>query len=153
MSYTGTLSQAANQTAFNINTGTVGSPTYTIISEITDFSQSGKQNKTATATNLQSTADEFISTIQAPGSFSLTFNRVSADTGQAAVVAAFGSKVLTLFQVVLPKTAAQTTSGDKYAFNALVEQMDDLSSISPDKQIQSKATLKVSGSITFTAGS
>jgi len=153
MSYTGTNAQAGNLAAFNINTGTIGSPTWTIISEITEFSQSGKANKTATATNLQSTAEEFINVIGSAGNFAMTFNRVSSDVGQAALVSAFNSKALTMFQIQLPKAGTQTTTGDKYAFSALVEQMDDLTSVSADKQIQSKATLKVSGSITFTVGS
>lgn len=153
MSYNGSAAQASNLTAFNINTGSGSTPTWTVISEVTEFSVSGKANKTATVTNLQSTAEEFINTILAPGSYSLTFNRISADTGQAALYAQFVSGDLTKFEIVLPKTAAQTSSGDTYAFTALVEQFDDLSSVTPEKQIQSKVTLKVSGPVTFTVGS
>lgn len=153
MSYSKSAAQTGSQTVFGINTGTVLSPTYTPIAEVTDFSQTGKVNKTADVTNLQSLADEFIATLQTPGSFDLTFNRVATDTGQAAVKASFDGKTVIMYQVLIPKTAAQSSTGDAYTFSALVEEFDDMSSVSPSKQLVTKGKLKVSGPITFTAGS
>jgi hypothetical protein len=153
MSYTGSQAQSGNGVIFAINTGTAQSPTYTTIAEVLDFSQTGKQNKTADVTNLQSSAEEFIATITSPGKYDLTFNRVSGDAGQAAVKASFDAKTVVMYQITLPKTGAQTSTGDSYKFTALVEEFDDVSGVSPTKQIQSKSSLKVTGPITLTVGS
>jgi hypothetical protein len=56
-----------------------------------------------------------------------------------------------MFQITLPKTASQTTSGDKYAFTAMVEKYAE--SIRADKKISISGSLKVSNSITLTVGS
>jgi hypothetical protein len=151
--YTQSAAQSGSQTLFKINTGTVATPAYTVISEVIDFSQSGKSNKTADVTNLQSAGEEFIATLLSPGKYDLTYNRVVADAGQAAVLASFNAKTTVMYSIELPKTTAQTSTGDTYKFNAIVEGMDDLSSVSPTKQLTSKASLKVSGAITFTQGS
>jgi hypothetical protein len=148
MSYTSSNAQTGSQTIFNIKI----SGSFTVISEILDFSQSGKTNKTVEVTNLQSTGEEFLATMLSPGKYDLTYNRVSADPGQAGVVAAFNAKAMTQFKIVLPQTPAQTTSGDTYTFTALVESLDDTASVTPTKQHTSKVSLKVSGPITFTAG-
>jgi len=152
LSYTASQAQAGLGVLFQINTGTVGSPTWTVIGEINDFSQSGRTNKTVSTTNLQSPAEEWLAVLQSSANYALTYNRVSADTGQAAVVTAFANKTLPMFKISLPKTGAQATTGDAYAFTALVESLDDLSSAKPDGVITTKATLKTSGAITFTAG-
>jgi hypothetical protein len=153
MSYTASAAQTGSGVLFQINTGTILSPTWTVISEITDFTQSGKSNKTADVTNLQSPAEEFIATIQSPGTYDLTYNRVSADPGQAAVVSNFNNKTTVQFEVTLPKTASQTSTGDLYKFSAVVTELDDVSGVTATKQIMTKAKLQVSGAITFTAGS
>ena len=155
MSYTGTKSQSGNGTTININTGSVSTPTWTPIGEVVELSESGKMNKSDDATNLQSSAEEFVPTILSPGTYALTINRVSTDTGQLAMVASFTALPPTLvqYQVVLPKTPAQTTSGDKYVFLAMVEEMNDIGSLKADKVIKITAKLKVSGPQTFTAGS
>ena len=146
MSYTGSKAQTGNQTTLGIGA------TPTIIGEITNLSQSGKQNATDDTTNLQSIAEEFLATLLKPGKWDVTYNRVSGDAGQVALLTAFNAMTISSFTVQLPKTAAQTTNGDKYVFNALVEELDDVSDVKPDKKITSKAALKVSGGITFTAG-
>jgi hypothetical protein len=153
MSYTASNAQTGSQTIFGINTGSVGSPVYTVISEILDFSQSGKSNKTVEVTNLQSTGEEFLATLLSPGKYDMTFNRVSTDAGQLALVASFNNKTMIMYQITLPKTAAQSVNGDTYKFTALVEGLDDVASVTPTKQHTTKASLKVSGAITFTAGS
>ena len=146
MSYTGSKAQTGNQTTLGIGA------TPTIIGEITNLSQSGKQNATDDVTNLESVAEEFIATLLKPGKWDITMNRVQGDAGQLALLAAFNGMTISSFTVQLPKTTTQLTAGDKYVFNSLVEEFDDISDVKPDKKITSKASLKVSGAITFTAG-
>jgi len=148
-SYTGTKAQSGNQTQVSIGS------TPTLVGEVSDFTQSGTQNKSEDATNLESTAEEFIPTILTPGKFAGVMNRISGDAGQQAVRTAFTSvpPAIAAFTVQLPKTSAQTSTGDKYTFNALVEEFNDLGKISPTGIIKTQFSLKISGPITFTAGS
>lgn len=150
MPYTASQAQSGNQAIFAIKTG---SSTFTTISEVVEFTQSGHANATADVTNLESTSEEFISTINKSSTYELTCNRVATDAGQLAVAASFTDKTVVGYKITLPMTAAQTTAGDAYAFTALVEEMDDLSSISSTKQVVTKIKLKVSGPVTFTGGS
>ncbi len=152
MAYTGTLAQSGLGTAFNINTSGTSTPTWTLIGEIISAPQSGRVAKTADATNLESLAAEFITTLVESGTFELTVNRVAGDAGQLALEAAFEGLLTKGYQVVLPKTLAQTTTGDTYLFSAIVEEYDNIAEIGPDKAIHSKIRLKVSGKITYTAG-
>lgn len=168
MAYTGTKAQSANQAAVYINgtgalaagvwtftPGTVSSPVWTLIGEINDFNQSGKSVKTDDATNLQSSAEEFIPTILSPGKFAGVWNRLSADGGQMAVAATFNQvpPVMASYKVQLPKNASQTTTGDLYTFTALCEELNDLGTLKPDKIIKTPFSFKVSGVIVETQGS
>ena len=156
MAYTGTKSQAGNATVVNINgSGTVSSPTWTQIGEIGDFTQSGTQNKSEDATNLQSVAEEFLPTILTPGKFAGMMNRISGDAGQGYVRTSFNAVPPTLmgYQVVLKKNSSQTVSGDTYLFTAMVEEFNDLGSIKPTGIIKTAFAFKISGAIGFTPGS
>jgi hypothetical protein len=152
MPYTGSQAQSGALTVLAINTGTVQTPVYTTVGEITDLNQTGKANKTDDTTNLNSTAEEFIPTLLSPGGFNVTLNRVPGDAGQTAVLASFNGKTVVLYKITLQKSATQTTTGDSYAFSALVEEWNDLGSVKADKKIATQGKLKVSGPITFTAG-
>ena len=123
----------------------------TAVGEIIDIKLSGRKWDTDDVTNMNSTMKEFISAIADPGEWSCTFNRVSADAGQVALEAAFASGVVTAFVIQLPKTAAQTTKGDSYTFNALVTEVNY--SFEPTKADKGDCKLKVSGPITPVAGS
>lgn len=155
MAYTGTKAQSGNQTQVNINTGTPTTPTWTLVGEVSNFQQSGSQNKSEDATNLQSTAEEFVPTILSPGKFAGQMSRISGDAGQAAVLTAFSSvpPSLVQFQVQLPKTATQTTKGDSFTFTAMVEEFNDLGDVSPTKIIKTAFSLKISGPIARAQGS
>jgi hypothetical protein len=155
LSYTGTKAQSGNQTIVNINTGTASSPTWVLVGEIADFTQSGTQNKSDDATNLQSTAEEFIPTILTPGKFAGTMARVSGNAGQVAVKASFNAVPPTQvqYQIVIPKTPTQTTDGDTLVFLAMVEEFNNLGNIKADKKIMTQFSFKVSGPIVETLGS
>ena len=150
MSYTASQAQSGNQAIFSIKTG--GS-TFTPIYEITEASQSGKTNKTADVTNLNSSGEEFLATLLSPGTFDLTMNRLSSDPGQAAVLASFDAKTVVDYKITLPLAPGQSVGGDTITFSALVEEFEDVLSMSSTKQVVTKAKLKVSGSVTLTAGS
>lgn len=155
MSYTGTKSQSGNQTIVNINTGTASTPTWVLIGEISDFTQSGVQNKFDDATNLQSAAEEFIPTILSPGKFAGAMARISGDAGQIAVKASFNAVPPTLlqYQVVLPKLPTQSVKGDQIVFTAMVEEFNNIGNIKPDKKVMTQFSFKVSGPIVETLGS
>ena len=152
MAYTKTKKQSGNLTQLSINTGTTSSPVWTPILEIVDIGQSGKTLKTDDATNLNSTMEEFIGTIANPGGFALSMNRVSSDPGQIALLASFNAATTLMYQAQLPKAPGQTTTGDLFAFSAIVEEFNDLGTVKADKGIMTPAKLKVSGPITLTPG-
>jgi hypothetical protein len=125
--------------------------TPTLIGEIKSSGISGAQWSTADVTNFQSNFNqEFINTIRNNGSLKLAGNRSSADAGQVLVEAAFASGALQPFVLQLPKTALQTTAGDKYAFFALTESREF--DVTVDKEISYSVSLKISGAVVFTIG-
>lgn len=128
-------------------------PTFTEIGEVKNASISGRKYSTVDVTNFDSpnAYQEFIATVIDPGSISCSGNYVSSDAGQIALNAAFAAGEVYMFELQLPKGPGQMTKGDQYAFGALVESFDI--SVEPSKEISFTASLKISGAITFTAGS
>jgi hypothetical protein len=149
VTYSTTKAQSGRGTQLSIGTGTP-----VLIGEIRSLNQSGNTWETADVTNFQSgITKEFILTILDSGEFEVTCNRVSSDTGQQAVVAAFNgtnAAVLEPFTITLLKSGSQTTSGDSIAFNAYV--LSQNFTIEPTKEITSTWRLKVSGNYTTTIG-
>ena len=143
--YTGSKAQVALGTQISIGT----SPT--LIGEVKSIKQTGNQWDTEETTNLQSTAKEFLPTLQDSGEYQIDGNRVAGDAGQVALEAAFAAGSLQPFKVTIPKSALQTTTGDSYAFTAMVLSREF--SYESTKVIPFSVKLKVSGPITFTAGS
>lgn len=144
MAYTGTKAQTGLGTTIGIGA------TPTIIGESITLSLSGDKWDTADTTNLQSLGKEFINTIQDGGEWSVEGSRVSSDAGQIAVETAFASGAISSFTIQLPKAAAQSTTGDKYIFNALIQERDF--KIEPTKNITFSLKLKVSGLMAMTPG-
>jgi hypothetical protein len=151
MSYTGTQGQTGNGSIFAVNTGTVTTPVWTVIGEAVDITPTGYENKTDDGTNLQSSAVERVFTIKDGGTWDFTANRVSTDTGQAAMAAAFASGATTMFKVTLPKEAAQTSVGDSFAFTAIVAKW--VPSIKVDKIVKIAGSCATTNGITLTEGS
>ena len=140
MSYTGTGASSALGTQYAIKVA----DTFTIISEIKTATQSGATNKTADATNLESTAEEFVCVIPASGKFELECNRLPADPGQVAVKASFDNATTCNYQVTTPDAYV-------YTFKAIVEEFEVLPKIGPNDLMTVKIGIKVSGAITETA--
>ena len=154
MAYTSSFAQTAFGSSFSINTGTASSPVYTIIGELQSPKLTGAKNNFIEVTNLQSTQEEFITTLSSGGNWEFTANRVTADTGQTAMQAAFTNKTKLLYKVSLPinTQVGQTTTGDAYTFQGVVETLA-ISDLDPKKAITLTGSIKVSGGTTFVAGS
>lgn len=154
MSYTRSQAQGGKGLLLQINTGTASSPTWTTVGESLDVAPASKM-MTEEATNFQSTATEYIGTISDGGEIKFTANRVSTDTGQAAVQAAgplgASAGVLKQFQVTAPLAVGQMTTGDIWAFYALVVEFNP--AFKPDKKTVMSGTLRTSNGIVYTEGS
>jgi hypothetical protein len=145
LTYTGSLAQAGRGSLLTVG----GTPT--TVGEVKSAGISGNQWGTVDVTNFQSGPDrEFILSVRDNGSLKLQGNRVSADPGQVIVEAAYQSGVITAFALTLTKTAAQTTNGDKYTFNALVESRSF--DVDVTKEISWNVSLKISGAVTLVSG-
>jgi hypothetical protein len=145
MTYTGSLAIAGRGSVLSVG----GTPT--VVGEVKTSGISGNSWGTADVTNFQSGPDrEFIVTVRDNGQLKLAGNRVSADAGQVIVEASYQSGAITAFTLQLPKAASQTTNGDKYAFNALVESRSF--DVDVTKEISWNVSLKISGAVTFTVG-
>lgn len=146
MPYTGSQAQAGRGSSLSIGA------TPTLIGEITDVPFKRPEWNFVDVTNFESGNDEeVLSTIRKTGQFTVTFNRVSSDAGQAAVEAAYQSGALSPFVMQLAKATGQVTNGDKYVFNAYVIGSD--LGIKPTDKIAGSITLKTSGPVTLTVGS
>lgn len=144
--YAGSKAQAGRGSTLSIGA------TPTEIGECSDVPFTRPEWDFVDVTNLDSGSDqEMLPTIRKAASFTVKGNRVSSDAGQLAVETAYGSGALTAFTLQLPKTAAQTSTGDKYAFNAFVKSSSF--DVTPTKQVEFSIALQTSGPITFTAGS
>lgn len=145
MTYTGSLAQAGRGSSFSIGA------TPTLIGEVASCSPTGNAWEYVDTSNFQSGVDEeFISTMRNNGEFSVAGNRVSADAGQVLVEADYNTGGKSSYTLQLPKTAAQTTSGDKYVFNAFVQTRKF--SVEVKGKISFELTLKVTGPVTLTVG-
>lgn len=145
MTYSGSQAIAGRGSSLSIG----GTPT--LIGEIRSCTPSGNAWGTEDVTNFQSGPDqEFITTIRNNGQFKVAGNRVSTDAGQVLVEAAYASGAINSFTLQLPKQGSQTTNGDKYVFNALVETRDF--AVEYNKEISWTLSLKVSGAVAYTAG-
>ena len=133
--------------------GTSGTtPTYTAVSELKTFAFSGTKNDTEDVTNSDSAgrAREFLVTLLDSGEISIAGNYVAGDAGQVAMRAAFNSGAILSHKMVLPMSPAQTTSGDTFTFLGLV--VENNLDVQFDKALTFAAKVKVSGVITYTAG-
>jgi hypothetical protein len=152
--YVNSMAQAGLGSKISINTGTVLSPTYIRIFEVTSIKQSGRVAKMVEVTNLQSGAVERITTLVDSGTVECSGNRVVGDPGQIAAEAAFETLASNVgFQIELRKSPTQTTKGDTYTFVGVVSEYDPISEISVDKAITSTIKVTISNTMTFAAGS
>ena len=151
MPYDGTEAGIGLGTVLSI--GTNASPiVYTAVGELSGLNESGRQAGTDDATNFESGAREFLPTLIDSGNWAFTGNRIGSDAGQVEMETAFAALEIRPFKVELPKTSAQTVSGDVATFKALIEQWN-VTPIEVDKIVKIQGQLKVSGVITWIEGS
>jgi len=123
-----------------------------LIGEIKSVSLNRGEWQSVETTNMESGSDaEILTTIRSNGSVAFKINRVSSDAGQVAVEAAYQSGMLTAFALQLPKTAAQSTKGDVYGFNAYVTKSNINDEVK--SAIDGDLELKISGSTPLAVGS
>jgi hypothetical protein len=147
-----TRSQAVTGLGSILSMGNGASPeVFIAVGEIRSLSQTGRQAKTDDVTNLQSGAVEFIPTLVDSGTYDFTCNRVGGDAGQIAMENAFNGLTLHNFKLQLIKSGSQTTTGDLYTFYGLIQELSY--TFAPDKAVTFTGKLRVSGLITYTAGS
>jgi hypothetical protein len=146
VTYSGSKAQAGRGSSLLIGS------TPTEIGEVASCSPSGNAWEYVDTSNFDSGVDEeFISTMRNNGEFRCQGNRVASDAGQVLVETAYNSGVINPFTLQLPKTLAQTTTGDKYTFNAYVQTRTF--TVGVKEKIAYDITLKVSGPVTLVAGS
>lgn len=138
-------------TVLSIDTATDETPVWTAVAELKSINQFGRQVATEDVTNFQSSAREFIPTLLDAGSWDIAGSRIATDAGQLAMETAFQGLTLKQFEIQLPKAGGQTTTGDLFAFSALIQELNY--TIGDDKAITFSAKLKVSGNIVLTPGS
>lgn len=139
-----------------------GSPTYTVINGIKQCKAPAGKWGTEDTTVLGTTGGfrTFVKTLCDEGEVDVSMIWESADTGQEALVTAYGTLSNSTnggaypFKLALPVdlSGGQTTTGDTYTFNALVTEFGR-PELQPDKVILWSVRLKVTGAVTFAAGS
>lgn len=143
-----TSSQAQPGRGWSLSVGA----TPTLVGEIADLPFTRPEWDFANVTNLQSGSDEeMLPVIRKAAKFAIKGNRVDVDAGQVLVEAAYRSGALLACVVTATKTAAQTTSGDKWTFNAYVVKSNF--AVSPTKQVEFEIDFQTSGDVVPTAGS
>ena len=146
MTYTSSQAQAGRGSQLAIG----GTPT--MIGEVKGVPLNRGKWDLVDVTNFESGSDsEQMVTIRKPGSVTFTGNRVSGDAGQEAVETAYQSGALAAFTLTLPKTATQTSTGDKYTFNAFVVGSNFTDNVT--QVIEFSIELQISGPCTLTVGS
>lgn len=146
MTYTGSKAQAGRGSLFSIG----GTPTE--IGEVSSVTPSGNAWEYVDTSNFDSGVDEeFLPTMRNNGEYRIQGNRVSTDAGQLLVVAAYNSGAINSYTLTIPKNASQTSTGDKWVFNAYVQTITN--PVEVKNKIGFDVTLKVSGNPVFTAGS
>lgn len=154
MPYTASKAQTGQGTLISVNQGNASPPTWVVIGEPLGAAFNDK-NMFDDSTNLQSVAKEFLATLPDPGVLSVDLNRVGNDAGQLILRADYAANPPTRsgYKVVLPvnTAAGQTVTGDTYSFLGFVESLSP--DVKTDKKIQSKFSIRITGPITFVAGS
>lgn len=149
---TGTLTLSAAATADGSAEALSVIP-FVPIMEISESPVSGYKWDMEDITNFDSGKNkEWLKTLLDSGKMAVAGNRVSDDTGQQLLRAAFLDTVAYMFQLQYPLNVDQETTGDTDVFAALVEQFDS-TPISVGKAIKISASLQRTGAITFTEGS
>ncbi len=135
-------------------TGATGTETYVPIGELSDFKFDGFKRATTTNTNFDSgQITQNLGTLLSFGTLTGTYNRVSTNAGQLALIAANANGAAYDFQLQLEinPLAGQTTTGDLYKLSGIVT---DAGAFDLSQTKVSSCTFSIMlNSVVFTAGS
>jgi predicted secreted protein len=145
MSQTQAFCPAGTEIAF----ASLASPSvYTTIGEATMIKRSGSKRETDDATNHDSTSGyrEYISTIKDGGEYTVDYNLVPGNNGQALVSALFESGDTVNWKVTMPNTKGHFT------FSAFIQEYGNVD-FPVDKKATSSLKIKVTGPVVENFGS
>jgi hypothetical protein len=121
----------------------VGSPEYTVISQVTSLSGPDGSASEIDVTNLSSTAKEFLLGLKDEGSISMDVIWDERDTQHAALRTLFGSGAVSTFQI-----ADAGTPTKYYTFPAFVSTLSMSSGV--DEVQRASVNLRISSAIVIT---
>jgi len=151
MAYVNSQAFAGRGTKFNYSTNPP-SVAYTQMAEIKTIGFSGQKFDLSDVTNMQSgNFKEWLATLGDSGDIALTGNLIPNDATAVAVIGFFQNATLVTYQVVLPAGPGYVTSEGTYTFTAYVQSVDY--TIPVEKEATISLKLKITGKITFSAGS
>lgn len=153
MPYTGSNAFAGRGSALQFSPNPPSVP-YIVAAEIKTIQFSGVKMDLADVTNMESsTFREWLPTLNDSGELSLTGNMIPNDPTENDVIGFFNSQTLVTWEVVLPPQPSTgfNTSLGTFTFKAFVSGVDR--SIPVDKEASVSIKLKITGEITYTAGS
>lgn len=153
MSYNGSQAFAGRGSALQYSTNPP-SVAYTPMAEVKTISFSGSKYDLSDVTNMQSSNfKEWLPTLADSGDLAVTGNLIPNDATELAVIGFFNAATLVNWQVVLPPNAAQgfpTTLGT-FSFKGFVVEI--ARSIPVEKEGSITLKIKITGQVTFEAGS
>jgi predicted secreted protein len=151
MSYTNSNAFAGRGSLLKYSTNPP-SVAYLTLSEIKTIQFSGTKYDLADVTNFQSSNfREWLPTLADSGELSFSGNLVPNDATETDLIGFFNNATLVTYQVVLPPSASYPTSLGTFTFKAYVASIDR--SIPVDKEASISGKLKITGAISFSAGS
>lgn len=153
MSYTNSAAVAGRGSALQYSTNPP-SVAYTPAAEIKTISFSGSKYDLADVTNMESgNFREWLPTLADNGELAFTGNMIPNDTTEEALIGFFNTATLVTWQVVLPAAPAQgfSVSLGSFTFKGYVSSIDR--SIPVDKEMSISGKIKITGQISYAAGS
>lgn len=153
MSYNGSQAFAGRNTVVQYSTNPP-SVAYVQLAEIKTIGFSGAKYDLADVTNMNSgNFREWLPTLADSGDLSLAGNMIPNDVTENAAIGFFNNATLVSWEVVLPANPAQgyNVSLGTFSFKAYVASIDR--NLPVDKEATISLKLKITGEVTYTAGS
>ncbi len=147
-----TSSQAFSPRGTQLLYQTVASIGYLLLAEIKQADFSGQKLDLADVTNFQSGQyREFLATLLDSGDLTYKGNFIPSDSSQASLLGFFNAAQLVAWKVVLPTNPSTSLPYGHFTFNAFVSSLEF--GLPNDKEATISGKLKITGPITFVAGS
>jgi predicted secreted protein len=150
MAYTSSQSFSPRGCILNYSTAT--SIGFAPVAELQQMDFSGQKLDLADVTNYQGGIfKEWLATLLDSGDLTFKGNFIPSDASQAAVLAAFNTATRVSWQLILPINAATGVTWGHFTFLGFVASFEIQLPI--DKQAMISGKVKITGAITFVAGS